>query len=115
MSHLYHYTSSNGLTGILNDGIIERSGDNVADGDALFGKGVYLTALPPTTDDWLLLANNWDGSVEFYLTKVDNLNYCIEFRKEDLPRAWKTDNSRDVWLVPHNINLRKVPFRVWKR
>jgi len=112
MSHLYHYTSGNGLKGILNDGVIERS---VGTGDAVYGKGVYLTALPPTTDDWVLLANNWDGSVEFYLTKVDNLNYCIQFRKEDLPRARKTDSSRDVWMVPHDINLLEVPFRVWER
>jgi hypothetical protein len=115
MTYLYHYTSSSGLKGILKDGVIKRSGDNTGDGDAAYGKGVYLTALPPTTDNFVLLENNWDGSPEFYLTKVDNLKYCIEIRQKDLPRAVKTDPIRNVWKVPHYINLRDVQFRVWKR
>jgi hypothetical protein len=112
MKYLYHYTSSQGLRGILNDGVIWSSDDTR---DAVYGKGVYLTSLPPTTDIWDLLENNWDGSPQFYLTKLDNLDYCIEFRKKDLPHVQKTGDSRDVWKVPHDIDLGVVQFRVWKR
>ena len=112
MSHLYHYTSEEGLRGILQDGVIRSSSDTP---DAVYGKGVYLTALPPKTDDWDLQANNWDGSPEFYLTKLESLDYCIEFRKKDLPRVLKTESSRDVWMVPPDIHLSEVEFRVWKR
>ena len=113
MSTLYHYTSANGILGILSNGVIWSSGGNTQ--DAAFGKGVYLTALPPTTQDWVLVVNNWDSAPQFYLNKVGNLEYCIEFRKSDLPYARKTDSSRDIWLVPHHIDLRRLPFRVWNR
>jgi hypothetical protein len=113
MSSLYHYTSSEGRKGILRDGVIRSSRDTTL--DAVLGVGVYLTALPPETNTWVLLANNYDSRPEFYLTKLENVEYCIEFRMIDLPYAKKGGGDRDVWMVPYDIDLRKVQFRVWKR
>jgi len=113
MSHLYHYTSDKGLRGIQRDGVIRKSEDITR--DAVLGKGVYLTSLPPSTKDSDLMKNNWDGSRKFYSTKQNKLDYCIQFKKKDLPCAQKSGGSRNVWMVPHDIDLREVPFRVYER
>jgi hypothetical protein len=113
MAYLYHYTSDEGLQGIQRDGVIRCSSDTTR--DAILGKGVYLTSLPPSTKDRDLLKNNWDGSKRFYSSKQENLSYYVEFAKRDLPHAQKSGGSRDVWMVPHDIDLTKVPHRVYER
>jgi hypothetical protein len=113
MSSLYHYTSSKGLKGIQRDGVIRSSKDMTR--DAVLGRGVYLTSLPPSTKDTALLKNNWDGSRKFYSTKQNNLDYCLQFKKKDLPGAQKAGGSRDVWMVPHDIDVREVPCTVYER
>ena len=113
MSYLYHYTSKKGLKGIEKDGAIRSSEDTTR--DAVMGKGVYLTSLPPSTKDKHLLKNNWDSSKEFYSSKQNNLAYCIEFKKKDLYCAQKSEDSRDVYIVPHDVDLEEVPCRVYKR
>jgi hypothetical protein len=113
MSYLYHYTSDKGLRGIQRDGVIRSSKDITR--DAVLGSGVYLTSLPPSTKDRDLQKNNWDGSRKFSSTKQNNLDNCIQFKKEDLPCAQKSRGSRDVWMVPHDIDLGKVKHRVYER
>lgn len=113
MSNLYHYTSDEGLRGIQRDGVIRSSADTTR--DAILGRGVYLTSLPPETKDTDLMKNNWDGNRNFYSSKQDNLSQYIQFCKKDLPSAQKSEGSRDVWRVPNDIDLKTVPHRVHKR
>jgi hypothetical protein len=94
MSSLYHYTTDEGLRGIQHDGVIQSSADTKR--DAILGKCVYLTSLSPSTKTMDLLKNNWDGTTKFYSTKLDNLEYCIQFKKKDLPCAQEWGGSRDI-------------------
>jgi hypothetical protein len=113
MSHLYHYTSEEGLRGIQRDGVIRSSSDTTR--DAILGEGVYLTTLSPATEDTALVKNNWDGNKQFQSSKQENVSHCIQFSKKDLPSAQKSGGSRDVWVVPHAIDLKNVPHSVHKR
>lgn len=111
---LYHYTSSEGCHGILLDGVIRCSEDTTR--DAVLGKGVYLTALSPWTNDNKLIKNNWDGNFEkAILRKLDKLNYYIMFDSRDLPGVKKAKGKRDIWMVPYDIVLEKVPHEVCVR
>jgi hypothetical protein len=111
---LYHYTSSEGCEGILQDGVIRSSRNTKR--DAILGKGVYLTALPPWTDDTKLIKNNWDGRSERqFLQKLDKLDYYIQFNSEDLPNVKRAPGNRDVWMVPYDIVLEEVPHQVCVR
>jgi hypothetical protein len=111
---LYHYTSSDGCVGILRDGVIRSSGDN--NRDAILGKGVYLTALPPWTNDMKLIRNNWDGNAErAFLKKLDNVHFYLEFDSDDLPDVRKSPGKRDIWMVPYDIVLEDVPHQVCVR
>lgn len=118
MVKLYHYTSADGCSGILSQGIIRSSKDTTR--DAVLGTGVYLTSLPPTTDDWRLLKNNWDGSgtrlaETLLLNKLDCLDFYIGISSAHLPRAKKAPGKRDIWMVPHDINLNYVPHEIGVR
>ena len=83
MSYLYYYTSDKGLRGIQRDGVIRSSSDTMR--DAILGRGVYLTALPPATKDTALLKNNWDGNKKFHSNKQENLSHYIQFSKKICP------------------------------
>lgn len=120
MVKLYHYTSADGCSGIISEGII-RSSENTTR-DAILGKGVYLTALPPTTADFTLLKNNWDGSrsrsrvaESLLLNKLNRLDFYIEFDSTYLPSARKARGKRDIWMVPHDIDLDQVPHNICVR
>jgi hypothetical protein len=110
---LYHYTSAEGCKGILRDGVIRSSTDTTR--DAVLGRGVYLTSLPPTTDDWKLLKNNYDGNRKFLLEQLEKVDYYIVFDSKDLHGVTKAQGSRDVWMVPYDIDLDKVPCKVHVR
>ena len=110
---LYHYTSSEGCKGILSDGVIRSSTDITR--DAILGKGVYLTSLPPSTGDWRLIKNNWDGKRRVLLKKLDKVDYYIVFDSEDLPGVTRAAGKRDVWMVPYDIDLDEVSCEVGVR
>jgi hypothetical protein len=111
---LYHYTSSEGCLGIMLDGVIRSSEDS--NRDAILGKGVYLTALPPWTNDKTLIKNNWDGSRErAFLKKLDRVNFYLEFDSKHLPGVRKAPGKRDIWMVPRDIVLELVPHQVCVR
>ena len=110
---LYHYTSAEGCKGILRDGVIRSSTDTKR--DAVLGRGVYLTSLPPTTDDWKLLKNNYDGNRRFLLEQLEKVDYYIVFDSKDLHGVIKAQGSRDVWMVPYDIDLDEVPCKVHVR
>jgi hypothetical protein len=110
---LYHYTTAEGCEGILSDGFIRSSSDTAR--DAVLGKGVYLTSLPPHTGDWKLIKNNWDGKRSALLNKLDHLDYYVAFDSKDLPGVVRERSKRDVWMVPYDIDLDDVPCDVGVR
>jgi hypothetical protein len=110
---LYHYAPYEGIEGIMRDGVIRSSANPKK--VAVWGKGVYLTSLHPSTMVQELLNKNSDGSAVFYTIKQTQLNYYISFRADDLPGVQKSRKNPDIWLVPHNIDLKKVPHRVYER
>jgi hypothetical protein len=113
MSILYHYTPFEGLEGIWRDGVIRSSANPKK--VAIWGKGVYLTSLPPTIMVQEFLNKNSDASAVFYSTNQTQLIYYISFRSDDLPDVQKSKKDPDIWLVPHHIDLKKVPHRVYER
>jgi len=110
---LYHYTSADGCKGILSDGVIRSSTDTTL--DAVLGSGVYLTTLPPSTDDWRLIKNNWDGKRRALLRKLNKVDYYIVFDSNALPEVTKAPGKRDVWMVPYDIDLDELPCEVGVR
>jgi hypothetical protein len=110
---LYHYTSAEGCKGILSDGVIRSSMDTTR--DAVLGRGVYLTSLPPSTGDWRLVRNNWDGKRRTLLRKLNKVDYYIVFDTKDLPGVTRATGKRDVWMVPYDIDLDEVPCEVGVR
>ena len=113
MVWLYHYTSAEGYTGILSDGVIRSSADTTR--DAVLGRGVYLTSLPPSTDNWTIIKNNWDGKRRALLKKLNKVDYYIVFDSKDLPGVTRAVGKRDVWMVPYDIDLDEVPCDVGVR
>jgi hypothetical protein len=110
---LYHYTTAEGCKGILSDGVIRSSTDTTL--DAILGRGVYLTSLPPSTDDWRLIKNNWDGRRRSLLNKLNKVDCYIVFHSEDLPGVTRAIGKRDVWMVPYDVDLDVVPCQVGVR
>jgi hypothetical protein len=113
MRILYHYAPLEGIEGIRRDGVIRRSENRYK--VSIWGKGIYLTSLPPSTMVQEFLNKNSHGSAVFYSIKQTPLNYYISFRSDDLPDVQKSRKNPDIWLVPHNIDLKNVPHRVYKR
>jgi hypothetical protein len=95
------------------DGVIRSSTDTAR--DAVLGRGVYLTSLPPSTGDWRLIKNNWDGKRSAMLNKLDKVDYYIAFDSKDLPGIMRAAGKRDVWMVPYDIDLDEVPCNVGVR
>jgi hypothetical protein len=113
MVKLHLYTTADGCKGILNDGCINRSADTTR--DAVLGRGVYLTSLPPTTRDWELIKNDWDGNLWAMLDKLDKADYYIVFGSEDLPDVMKAPGKRNIWMVTYDIYLDEVPCKIGVR
>jgi hypothetical protein len=107
MSILYHYTSFEGIEVVRRSGLIQSSTNTFK--DAISGPGVYLTSLPPSTNTQQLAQSNWAANAGNAIQQ-NKLDYYISFRSVDVRIS--TGNS---WLVPHSIDLRKVPHRVYKR
>jgi hypothetical protein len=58
---LYHYTDTKGKDAIETLGKILRSKRDSRRDDAMYGTGVYLTSIPPSSGTDVILGNNWDG------------------------------------------------------
>ncbi|KAJ9595131.1 hypothetical protein L9F63_013571 [Diploptera punctata] len=111
---LYHYTSEEGLKGILKSMRIYPSTNTAT--DAILGEGVYLTHLPPIESSAKIISNNWnlgrDINNYFVQQHIDKIVFCIEFDEEDLPGLRKLPGSRDVVMYPGSIDLNSVPHVV---
>jgi len=64
MSIYYHYTTPESARAILQSGVIKKStkGAKRRRDDALFGSGVYLTQISPTSSRTVIALNNYDGA-----------------------------------------------------
>ena len=63
MQTYYHYTTPDSAEAIRRSGVIKMSVQNVRGrrDDAVYGSGVYLTKVPPSTAKELIAKNNYDG------------------------------------------------------
>ena len=61
----YHYTTPQSAQEILRTGMIKKSTTKAKSRDAVYGEGVYLTQIPPTTQRYLIALNNYDGAIQF--------------------------------------------------
>ena len=97
--YVYHYTDKEGLDGIIKDGGIRPSVDTKK--DAVLGKGVYFTPLPPSTASDKLLDNNYDNATKDP-SKVD---YYIKIDKDKAGRYKEHHGDRIIGVVPGNKPL----------
>jgi len=63
METYYHYTTTQNAIAIIQSGVIRKSTQNARGlrDDALYGSGVYLTRVPPSTAKREIAFNNYDG------------------------------------------------------
>ncbi|PSN35935.1 hypothetical protein C0J52_27299 [Blattella germanica] len=88
--------------------------------DAILGKGVYLTSLPPSTSTSQLLLNNWDllessTNEEEVKERLNCLDFCIEFNSAHLLGVEKSNGNRDIWVYPGCIDLTQIPYCIRAR
>ena len=112
----YHYTSDDGLKGILKDGKIKIS--DGTRGDAVEGPGAYGTKYPPSTSTKTIARNNWDGGWKQAMEhgKMENYIRC-EVPRKDLKecRGHGVHGRPDGILVhPHDIDLTKYATKIGK-
>ncbi|KXJ13888.1 uncharacterized protein LOC110239668 [Exaiptasia diaphana] len=109
--YFYHYTDERGAYGILSSGIIKESTDTQR--DAILGKGVYVTDLPPRTLDNQLLVNNYDGATK--AGDTNNVSYCVQlvarglqinrFMKDLLTGRQVYKHEGDIMLSEYNVQI----------
>lgn len=77
---LYHYTTKDGATSILQNRIINQSKLTKRARDAVFGPGVYLTALSPEEGKLKIVMNNWGADERDALEMIfgGRVDYCIK-------------------------------------
>ena len=110
---LYHYTTADGLKGIVQSRRINSSVQNSRRADVRYGEGVYLTALPPNTSKFLIALNNYDGMNLSKLISDGKVDYFIKivFSRND-PNLKDCANDRSVWLYDGDINLNHFQVKV---
>jgi len=81
--------------------------------DAVLGEGVYLTDLSTSTDDDVLLANNYGRMTPSIKSKIE---VCFRIPAADLPGLRrKRLGSRVIYLYPDDINLENVHYELCKK
>ena len=111
---LYHYTTREGLKGIIKDKKINQSLAGAR--DAVFGSGVYFTQLTPEFGTRQIAKNNFDGSNITNVVKAGKLGYFIEivFSKLD-PNLKNQTDDRSVWLYEDDVNLNNFTWKPGKK
>ena len=121
---LYHYTTADGLNGIIRSRRINSSVQNSRRADVRHGEGVYLTELTPDTTKKVIAANNYDGrqldrTVAKFISQ-GRIDYYIEvvLQQNDLRLEQCFDQNqrlmamnRNVWLYRGDIDLNFVQWR----
>ena len=106
---MYHYTSEEGLQGILKEKIVLKSDDRREATNYHYGPGVYLTELSPDNDKFKIQRNNYDKVTRSSI--VHKTDCYFKFNKEDLCYAWKVElKKRNVWCNPDDIDLKRISF-----
>lgn len=81
--------------------------------DALMGEGVYLTDLPPSTPNNILLKNNYGQASSRNKERVE---VCFRFRSSDIMGySRRRFGDRVIYLYPAEIDLTKTSCTVSKR
>lgn len=115
---LYHYTDYTGMCSIVGESYIRKScpvQTNTGTGGAWYGEGVYLTAVPPSAPDNVILMNNWndDGlntpNSAWNAAKAARLQYCFVISSMSLT-PWALEKVRDykgrnIWVYRCDITL----------
>ena len=72
METYYHYTTPRNAKAIIQSGVIRKSTKSARGrrDDALFGSGVYLTRVPPSTAKHEIAINNWDGLTQSVVERL---------------------------------------------
>lgn len=100
MVRLYHYTNTEGKNAIELSGVIKKSQRSKHRDDAMYGTGVYLTALGPENSTATILGNNYDGTV-IPQHRRDRTEWYFEFDTSDpdLDDVEVVGNVRDIWIL----------------
>lgn len=104
MVRLYHYTDTEGKNAIERSGQILKSQRSKHRDDAMYGTGVYLTALGPTNSTVVILGNNYDGAV-IPQHRTARTEWYFEFDTSDpsdnLEDVEEVGNvkDRDIWIL----------------
>mmetsp|Transcript_85993 Transcript_85993/g.136606 ORF Transcript_85993/g.136606 Transcript_85993/m.136606 type:complete len:307 (-) Transcript_85993:7-927(-) len=117
----YHYTSDEGLKGILKDGQIRIS--DPSRGDAMEGPGAYGTKYPPSTRTKTVAQNNWDGGWKDAIEHGKMKNYIrCEVPREEIKECKGHGSSGGgggrpdgILVHPHGIDLSKYNTKIGKR
>ena len=74
--------------------------------DAELGPGVYLTDLPPDTDDEDIIHNNWGYTGT--ASALRKIKWYVELHNLRGVRKVKVGNGRIIYVYGNNIDLTKV-------
>jgi len=117
----YHYTSDEGLKGILKDGKIQIS--DPSRGDAIEGPGAYGTKYPPSSRTKTVAQNNWDNGWKRAIEHGKMKNYIrCEVPRKEVKECKGHGNNRGrggrpdgILVHPHGIDLSKYNTKIGRR
>jgi hypothetical protein len=91
---LFHYTTKDRLTSITNQGVFRPSEDTQT--DSVYGEGWYLTDLPPTTCEYLLMGKCWQRTTLFqrirHFMEVEVIGAIPLLRRDNVHFVAKTNS-----------------------
>jgi len=103
------------MCSILGENYIRQSSPAQTNSHAWYGEGVYLTAVPPSAPDSVILMNNWndDGlntpNSAWNGSKAARLQYCFVIYSMNLT-PWALEKvwdykGRNIWVYRSEITL----------
>ena len=111
---LYHYTTREGLKGIIKDKKINQSLAGAR--DAVFGSGVYFTQLTPEFGTRHIGKNNFNGANVTQIVTAGKLDYFIEIEFSKSDRNLKNcTTDRSVWLYKGDVKLNNFTWKAGKK
>ena len=110
---VWHYTDFQGIQGILQSGYIRASTDNTV--DAVYGEGVYATAMAPDAYSWKEIAkNNYDGTR--WPSLKSKTDYALGIIAPDgYFKKIKNKEGRDIYLHQGDVHLKDVQYVIFVR